>query len=280
MSLAHVARKDFLDVRRAKVVWGPVLLYTLFMLLFFWGQSQSDSPNFYRVIWNLAGVGGALLIPIAALVAAYLSIAGERESGSIKFALSLPIARGDLVLGKFISRSAIVAFGIVFSFVVGVGAAFVFIPNTTFQYGDYALFALMTVLYALAYVSVAVALSAATASRSRAMGASIGYFFVFNLVWNFLPVGPVQMVEFLFDQFGMDASQNLTTFIFTLSPTGSYLNALQMVVPEAMFNATAGANAGAGPWYTDGPFMLVLLALWVVVPLALGYWRFTRADLT
>jgi hypothetical protein len=52
------------------------------------------------VIWGLAGVGGALLIPLAALVAAYLSIAGERESGSIKFALSLPISRGDLVLGK------------------------------------------------------------------------------------------------------------------------------------------------------------------------------------
>ncbi|MHB9288338.1 ABC transporter permease subunit [Halobacteriales archaeon Cl-PHB] len=279
MSVTDVARKDFLDVRRAKVVWGPVLLYTLFMLLFFWGQSQSSDPNFYMIIWSLGGIGGALLIPLAALVASYLAIAGERESGSIKFALSLPVARGDLVLGKFLSRSAVVVGGILVAFLVGVAAAFVFIPDTTFEYGDYALFVLLTVLYALAYVSVAIALSAATASRSRAMGAAIGFFFVFNLIWNFLPVGPIQMVEFLFDQLGMEAGQNLTTLIYSLSPTGSYLNGLQLVVPEAIFTSAPGAATG-GAWYTDGPFMLVLLALWVVVPLVLGYWRFTRADLT
>jgi ABC-2 type transport system permease protein len=279
MSVADVLRKDFKDVRRAKLVWAPALVYTLFMLLFFWGQTQSPNPDFYQILWGLVGVGGALLIPLIALVAAYLSIAGERESGSIKFLLGLPNTRTDVVVGKVISRSAVVTAGILVSFVVGVPAAAVLVPDMTFEYGEYAVFAAVTVLYALAYVAVAVAISAATASRSRAMGGAIGFFFLFNLVWNFLPVGPVQMIGFLSDEFGVEVSDSVTELIFSISPTGAYLNGvLKLVMPER-FNAQAGAVVADPPFYIEGWFMVLILLAWVVVPLALGTWRFRRAEL-
>jgi len=279
MSVADVVRKDFKDVRRAKMVWAPAALYTLFMLLFFWGQSNSAQPDFYRVVWSLIGVGGSLLVPLIALVAAYLAIAGERESGSIKFLLGLPNTRSDVVLGKTLSRAAVVIAGLLVSFVVGVGAAAVLVPDMTFEYGDYAVFVAVTLLYALAYVSVAVAISAASASRSRAMGGSIGFFFLFNLVWNFLPVGPVQMIEFLSDEFGVEVSDSVTELIFSVSPTGAYLNGvLKLVMPER-FNAQAGAVVADPPFYIEGWFMMLILLAWVVVPLALGTWRFRRAEL-
>jgi len=279
MSVADVLRKDFKDVRRAKLVWAPALVYTLFMLLFFWGQTQSPNPDFYQILWGLVGVGGALLIPLIALVAAYLSIAGERESGSIKFLLGLPNTRSDVVVGKVLSRSAVVTAGILVSFLVGVPAAAVLVPEMTFEYADYAVFAAVTVLYALAYVAVAVSISAATASRSRAMGGAIGFFFLFNLVWNFLPVGPVQMIAFLSDEFGVEVSDSVTALVFSVSPTGAYLNGvLKLVMPER-FNAQAGAVVADPPFYIEGWFMMLILLAWVVVPLALGTWRFRRAEL-
>ncbi|QSG12864.1 ABC-type transport system involved in multi-copper enzyme maturation, permease component [Halapricum desulfuricans] len=202
MSTLAVAKRDFLDVRRAKLVWAPVALYTLFMVLFFWGQSTSSEPDFYAVLWSLLGVGGALVVPLIALVAAYLSIAGERESGSIKFTLGAAVDRSAVVLGKLLSRSGVVLAGLGVSFVIGTGIAQVLVPEMTFEYADYAIFIGVTLLYALAYVAVAVAISAATATRSRAMAGGIGFFFVFNLVWNFLPVSPTQMLEFVLEELG------------------------------------------------------------------------------
>jgi ABC-2 type transport system permease protein len=280
VSVAAVGRRDFLDVRRAKLVWAPVALYTAFMLLFFWGQSNSTDPNFYSVVWSLAGLGGALVLPLIALVAAYLSVAGERESGSIRFTLGLPVERSQVVLGKLLARSAVVAVGIVVSFAIGAVAARVLVPAMTVDYGDYVAFAGLTLLYALAYVAVAVAISSATASRSRAMAGGLGFFFLFNLVWNFLPVGPVQMLRFLGDQLGMTFSDTLLRFVFSLSPTGAYLNGLELVIPDAVFaSRTGGLSETAQPFYVEGWFMLVILAFWVVVPTLLALWRFDRAQI-
>jgi ABC-2 type transport system permease protein len=281
MSTLAVAKRDFLNVRRAKLVWAPVALYTMFMLLFFWGQSTSDSPDFYTVIWSLLGLGGALVVPLIALVAAYLSIAGERESGTIKFTLGAPVSRSSVVLGKLVARSGVVLAGLLVSFVVGTLIAFVLVPDMTFEYGDYAVFIAITLLYALAYVSVAVAISAATASRSRAMAGGIGFFFLFNLVWNFLPVSPTQMLEFLLEELGRnpDNYENFLELVFSLSPTGAYLNSTKLFMPDRFLQGVGNAPAAGDPFYIQGWFMLVILAAWVVVPLALGYWRFNNAQL-
>ncbi|NHN47643.1 ABC transporter permease [Halostella sp. JP-L12] len=273
MSVANVLRKDFKDVRRARLIWAPAVLYTLFMLLFFWGQTQGPDPQFSLLIQSLAGMGGALLIPLIALVAAYLSIAGERESGSIKFLLGLPNSRSDVVLGKVLSRAAVVAAGLLLAFAVGVVAAAVLVPDMAFEYGDYAIFIGLTVLYAVTYVAIAVSISAVTASRSRAMGGAIGFFFVFNLVWNFLPVNPRNMVQFLADQVGTDVSQNALDLIWASSPTGAYFGSLQLLSTGQF------SSGGADPFYLEGWFMVLILLAWLVVPLAIGTWRFQRAEL-
>jgi ABC-2 type transport system permease protein len=279
--VVSVAKRDFLDVRRAKLVWAPVALYTLFMLLFLWGQSNDPEPSFYGVLWSLVGTGGVLLVPLIALVAAYLSVAGERESGSIKFTLGQPIHRGAVVLGKVGSRTGVVGVGLLVSFVVGALAAPVLVPEMTVEYDAYAQFIGVTLLYALAYVSVAVGVSAATGSRSRAMGGAIGFYFLFNLVWNVLPVGPVQMMEFVLDQLGRDPENysNLLELVFSLSPTGAYLNGTTKLVMTDEFAAQVNSNVQDQPWFLEGWFMLVILGAWVVLPLAVGYWRFDGAEL-
>ncbi|MFC4248185.1 ABC transporter permease subunit [Natribaculum luteum] len=278
MNVVSVAKRDFLDVRRAKLVWAPMVLYVLFMLLFYWGQSNSTNPDFYMILWGLAGLGGALVIPLAALVAAYLSIAGERESGSIKYQLSLPVSRTDVVLGKLLARAAVVAVALLVAFAVGDVAGRLLVPDMTVEYDVYGAFAVLTLLYALSYVAVAVGISAATSSRSRAMSGAIGFFFVFNIVWNFLPIGPVRMAEFVLTELGVSYSDALLDLIFSLSPTGAYLNGMKLVFPDS-FRALQSTTTASDVFYVQGWFMLVILAGWIVVPLAVGTWQFGRTDL-
>ncbi|MFB6151413.1 MAG: ABC transporter permease [Haloarculaceae archaeon] len=281
MSTLAVAKRDFLDVRRAKLVWAPVALYTLFMLVFFWGQTNTENPDFYNVLWGLLGIGGALVVPLIALVAAYLSIAGERESGTIKFTLGAPVDRSAVVLGKLVARSGVVLVGLLVSFVIGTVVAQLLVPDMAFEYGDYAAFVGVTLLYALAYVSVAVGISAAAATRSRAMAGGIGFFFLFNIVWNFLPVSPTQMLEFVLRELGRDPDnyRNLLELVFSLSPTGAYLNSMELYMPARVVERATQVSATGDPFYAQSWFMLVILGAWAVVPIALGLWRFERAQL-
>ncbi|MFD2372307.1 hypothetical protein [Haloarchaeobius iranensis] len=57
MSLQAVVKKDFLDVRRAKLVWGVGLLYTLFAVLSFWGIGSSSDTDIYNALFSMAGIG-------------------------------------------------------------------------------------------------------------------------------------------------------------------------------------------------------------------------------
>ena len=63
-------------------------------------------------LFKVLGMVLAFLLPIVALVATYMAIAGERESGGVKFLLGLPNSRRDVFLGKLASRLGVVTAGV------------------------------------------------------------------------------------------------------------------------------------------------------------------------
>jgi len=282
MSTASVVRKDILDVRRAKIVWFVGSLFTLVTVLFFYliQQNGGGGGGFDDVLWGLWNLTfvGAMFIPAIALVAAYLSIAGERESGSIKFLLSTPINRRELVFGKFLSRTAIVAASCLLAFVVAAVLSAIWFD--ALRPGVFVGIAALTTLYALAYVSVAVAISAATDSRSRAMGGALGFYFVTNLLVVFGDLSIRGLLEYVLnDLLGAGVGEDPLTFLTMLiSPTQSFLASTMLVYP-ADFLANNGLDPTEMAWYVQGEMGLALLGLWLVVPLAFGIWRFETANI-
>jgi ABC-2 type transport system permease protein len=281
MSTLNVMRKDILDVRRSKIVWFVGVLFTLVTVLFFY-QIQAfggveEFDDVLLALWNLAFVG-AMFVPAIALVAAYLSIAGERESGSIKFLLSTPINRRELVVGKFLSRTAIVAASLLLAFVVAGTLSVVWFADL--RAGTFAAVAGLTTLYALSYVAVAVAISAATATRSRAMGGALGFYFVTNLLVVFGDLSIRGLLDYVLnDVLSAGIGQDPLTFLTMLiSPTQSYLASTMLAFPSD-FMARQGLDPSGLAWYVQGEMGLALLVAWVVVPLLFGIWRFGRADL-
>ncbi|WP_121741473.1 ABC transporter permease [Natronorubrum halophilum] len=274
MSTLDVARKDFLDVRRAKIIWFVTGLYLLIaVLMFYFGQNGVENPEFRNALGGLTG-NGAMIIPLIALITAYLAIAGERESGSIKYMLSIPNSRRDVVLGKFLTRSAVVVGSILVAFGIGTVLGYLWYPSVDVEMllGTLAL----TILFTLTYVSIAIGISAATASRSRAMGGTIAYFFVTNVLALFGLLG--NALGWIFnDVLAADLSAGVLSVIEALvSPIIAFMGALDLVFPNTTTQATQAAE---DPWYLEGEVMIVILLAWLVVPLVLGIWRFERADL-
>ncbi|MXR51539.1 ABC transporter permease subunit [Halovenus sp. WSH3] len=281
MSAIGVMRKDILDVRRAKIVWFVGLLFTLVTVLFFYQINEFGGIDGFADVllglWNLVFVG-ALFIPAIALVAAYLSIAGERESGSIKFLLSTPINRRDLVLGKFLSRVTVVTASLLFAFVVAAVLSLVWFSDL--MIGTFVAIAALTLLYALAYVAVAIAISASTATRSRAMGGALAFYFLTNLLILFNGLSIDAALDYLLnDLLDLGIGQDPINFVTMLiSPTQSYLTSTTLAFPED-FLVNQGLNPDAAAWYVQGEMGLALLLAWLVVPLLIGVVRFERANI-
>ncbi len=276
MSLRAVVGKDFKDVRRAKLLWFVGGIYTLFAALFFYTGSTGQDPSVLRQLWNMSGLA-ILFIPLVALVAAYLAVAGERESGSIKFLLSIPNRRRDVVFGKFLSRAALVCGAIVVAFAVGAALTAALYPAAKFA--TFARVVGLVLYFALAYVAVAIGISALTASRSRAMAASVGYFFVFNVLWiqgsAFSVVGALRFV--FEDTLGIALSSNAEQFVQSLSPATAYLQSLRLAFPDG-YRDIPPADPTT-PFYLEAEFALVILTAWILLPLLVGYLRFERTDL-
>ncbi|WP_436901401.1 ABC transporter permease subunit [Halovenus halobia] len=281
MSAFGVMRKDILDVRRAKIVWFVGLLFTLVTVLFFYQINVSGGlpgiPDVLLALWNLVFIG-ALFIPAIALVTAYLSIAGERESGSIKFLLSTPINRRELVLGKFLSRTTVVSASLLVAFVITAGLSVVWFEEL--RIGSFVAVAGLTTLYALSYVAVAIAISASTSSRSRAMGGALGFYFVTNLLVIFGDLSIRGLLDYVLnDLLNAGVGQDPLTFItMVISPTQSYLSSVLLAFPGD-FLTVQQLNPEEMAWYVQGEMGLALLVAWLVIPLLIGIWRFDRANI-
>lgn len=274
MSWTVVARKDFEDARRSRSLWalsglfvlfvsGMIYLYTLLPEL---DPAASEELTTLGLLFFLSAPA-TLFISITAVVLAHRAIAGESESGSGKLLLSLPHTRRDVVLGKVVGRSAVLVLPIVAGLVVAL--AVVLALYAEFSAVDYAAFAAVTVLYALAYVSLVVALSATTTSTSRAAALAVGAFLVFELLWGAVVTGLVYVADgFTFTGVVPDWA----LFLNVLVPSAAYTNAVAGVLPGASASATV-------PFYLHGWFSLLVLAFWAVVPVAFGYLRYRSADL-
>ncbi len=275
MSVAIIARKEFQDAVRSRMLWGIVAVIAVMA-----GLSASMSVLVPAVESGPeTAIGGAsqfagLLVPIVALVAAYLSIAGERESGSLKVLLGLPTTRGKVVLGKFLGRSGVVAVGLV----VGFGISGVVIQVL---YGRLPMVAFggtlsLTVLLGLVFVGIAVGISAISRTRARAMTLSVAVYLGLTLLWDLFPNAVHLLVT---GQMPGEIVPAWFRFLQSLSPTGAY----SALVREILLGADQGlgvVGAGVGAVLLQPSVNLLVLALWTLLPLAGGFLHFRQADLS
>lgn len=269
-SVRAVIHQDLLDVRRSRLLQAVFGAYVLFIAVIFLGVSLSPNPSIRDVV-RLTVVIGFLFVPLIALLSGYLSIAGERESGTIRFLLGYPVSRREVVLGKTITRLGVVfaAIGVAF---LG-GGAIAVVQFDTPHLVQISIFAAMTALFAGAFVGMALGVSAATGSRSRAMSGTFGLYFVFTLLWSpqISPVTVPGLIATIADWLlGIEPTGMFWNVFRSLSPTKAYFWSLQLLPGEA-FGMSSVPIGGAS--------VTAILVGWIIVPPALGYLSFAYADI-
>jgi len=332
MSIRTVAARDLRNASRSRGLWaGAIALGLLAVALGFTNQGTSQTPTAaVRSLFDVLTTLLALILPIVALAASYLAVAGERESGGIKFLLSVPNSRLDVFVGKLLSRMVLVT----------VAVAFVYVPATSLSLTKHGAFPagtilgtlLVTLVYGAVFVVVGVSLSATVASRGSAIGRSLLAYFLLVLFYIFPVIQISNIVRTVHTTIlGMSENTDLYNAVEYTSPYLAYQKALNLVVPESLQRdlfvdsgsgaegggqasgsgggaaggsasdsggdaaggsaSDAGGDAAGGvatdagdvaadlPVYLTDEFAVVILAVWLVVPLVLGYWSFNGADL-
>ena len=291
----QVARKDFADAVRSKMVWGVIGVFVLFMGLLllvapatFPSDIEVDAEMALAFVAELA----QLFVPIVALIAAYMAVVGERRSGSLRILLSYPFSRFDVVAGKFLGRTVVIGSALLVAVAVTVGIAIAVYGNP----GAAAIVGVLVsvLLFGLAFTGLAVGVSAATATRGKAMATVLGVYLLFLLFWEAivggiyyaangsLPGLEVEAWYFLLLRLSpIEAFRALVDG--TLDPAVS--SALSIPVEDVPPDATAEqlelSNRVIGdlPFYLSDWTLVALLVAWALVPVGIGYWRFRNADL-
>ncbi|MFC6940627.1 ABC transporter permease subunit [Salinirubellus sp. GCM10025818] len=294
MRWVPLARKEARAVASSKGVW---LLAVLLVPLGY-------RPNY--VGWDALGpnitagyvqMAGSALLPLGVLLLSYRSIVGERTSGSVKIVLGLPLTRTDVLIGKVLGRTAGIAGPVSVAFlvlaVVGIVDHGVFDPLVFLGT------VVLTLLHVGALVSVAVSISAVVSRGVTAVGTVLGgIYFPFVLFWELLSIGLFTGVTGTpVDPFDPPASGPLF-FLLRLSPGGAYRvvsnwilgvgnspdlfnRVLTKFQPQVYANAyvvEATFPPESVPFYLHEAFSLLVLPAWIVVPLGLARYRFTRGD--
>lgn len=286
MSTLAVAKKDFQDGIRSWLLLGLTAAFVVFAvgaayvyiaLGAFGGGGATETVSSLALLRFLAQVS-AVFIPLIGLIAGFKSVVGERESGSITLLLSLPHTRRDVVLGKTLGRTGVVFISAIVGFVLAAGV--VLVLSGSLSFGKYVLFVLASLFLALAFVAIAVSFSAATRSSALSLAGSgvLTVLFVVPTLWGLIPT----LLRFVINEYtpitlDMATRPDWARFFVQLDPTAAYTNVLQTLIPDL---ARGGGNlAGAVPFYLENWFGFIVLAAWVVIPLALGYYRFNTTDL-
>jgi len=276
MSWTAIARRDFRNARRSRVLALAIGLFVLLVAVVMATTSSGDGNAAMDALWNLQGIV-IFLMPIVMLVVAYLSVAGERETGRIKYLVGLPNRRWEVIVGKFVSRTAVAALAVVLSMAVGV--VIIAIRFSSVPAGDIALMTGFMLVFAAVYVGIAVGISALTATRARAMGGVIGFYVFFTVFWVAPGVNPEDSVSYIVEALlGLSAKPNLYEFLIYLSPSFAYSRLVNGTIFQRAQDGAEVVDPGA-PFYLQEPFMLVILIGWTIVALGLGYWRFRDAEL-
>lgn len=290
-----VARKDFEDVARSKLLWaitaGFVGLLAFFLLV---GYVSGDTGE--ASMGNLLAVMGQFaifFIPLIALIAGYMAIVGERRSGSLRVLLSYPFSRSDVVTGKVVGRSVVVAATILVGFLV-VTALGVPLADE-FSAVELAQVTGLTIGLGVTFTAIAVGISAATSSRGTALAWAVGVFILLLVMWEAVAVGIYYLVagarpglEVEAWYFALYQANPLEAYRLAVDQvTGNYVWPMVQLGLEDVSFAEAGPAALRVESRVDGdlpvylrPWASALVFVgWIAIPLAIGYRRFDAADL-
>ncbi|WGI16910.1 ABC transporter permease subunit [Methanonatronarchaeum sp. AMET-Sl] len=282
-----IAQKDFIDAIRSKVflvlvaafiviVAGGVYTVTLIPEGFF-GEQIPLTSDFALIALQSIFI---VFVPLIALVAVFDSIAGERDSNSLRVLLSFPYTRLDVVLGKFIGRALVVTIPILIGFAVATLVIIGFYEELFIT--NYLIFIALTILLAWSFIGIGIGFSAAAKTRTMAIGLAAGVYLLFLIFWDIIYLLIHYILKGGVPGFGQ--WPEWLVWLDSINPISAYGYLSQHYIGLEQFHEFMNPLMLTGkdtlPFYLQEPALILYLLTWMIIPVILGYIYFKKSDIT
>jgi len=211
------------------------------------------------------------LLPLIALLLSFDAVVGEQERGTLILLLAYPVARWEVVMGKFLGHTAILAVATVLGY--GAAAAALALRDGVSEAAWPAFAAMIgtSILLGAAFIALGGLASVVVRERATAAGIAVGIWLAFVLLYDTALLGIL-----VADQ-GQTIDAAMLDILLLLNPADVY----------RLFNLTGSDEVGlysgmAGPGEAGRltPVLLVgALAAWIAVPLGLATAIFARRQI-
>lgn len=273
-NIVIIARKEIQEgLRNRWVIAVTLLLASLALTLSFLGSAPTGNVGAGRldiVIVSLASLT-IFLVPLIALLLSHDAIVGELERGTLLLLLSYPVARSQIVFGKFLAHILILSFATLLGYgAAGLALVVAGTPTTADSWTAFGAMIGSSILLGSVFTAIGYLVSATVSQRSTAGGIALGVWLFFVIIYDMGLLGAIVSTK------GVGFSPGLLSMLLMANPTDAYR--LLNLGSETAGSVSAMSGLAASSKLSP-TVLMASLALWVAVPLSLAMLRFSRREL-
>lgn len=271
-----IATKEFRDGMRNRWVIAITLLLAVFALtLSFLGSAPTGAVKTSPLAVTVVSLSSLtiFLVPLIALLLSYDSIVGEVDRGTMALLLAYPVARYQVIIGKYLGHLGILSIATI----AGYGIAGVLSQWATS--GDFYLstwlpfLALIasSILLGACFLAIGYLISTCVRDRATAAGIAIGVWLFFVLIYDMALLGAL-----VADQ-GRFLTSDMVGWLLLLNPADIY-----RLINLTGFEETASFSGMAGLTDQTQASIAVLTAAllaWTVLPFIAATALFQRKQI-
>lgn len=205
-----------------------------------------------------------LIVPLMGLTVGAQSLAGERERGTLAYLLAQPVSRVEVLLGKLLGLGGALLAALLLGF--GLSAAVIAWQGGAVESGRYVVLVLLSLLLALASLSLGIFISAWSRSGALAVGLALFVWLLLVFVGDLGLMGTaVAMKLHISTLFNLTLLNPLQ--VFKIATVNSLRASLEILGPAGIY-----ATRTYGP--VLNALLVAVLVGWVALPMAGAYVRF------
>ena len=267
-----IIQKEIRDgMRNRWVLAVTLLLAALALSLGFLGSAPTGNVKVDPLTVTVVSLSSLsiFLVPLIAMLLSYDAIVGEADRGTLALLLSYPVARWQVVVGKFFGHLAILSVATFLGYgLAGVALQMAHGGVDFTAWMPFILLILASILLGACFLSLGYLISALVHDRATAAGIAIG-------VWLFLVViYDMALLGILVADGGRNITSPILNTMLLLNPTDVYrLLNLTGYENVAMFAGMTGLSEQAR---IPMPILFGVQLLWIAVPFALAALAFRR----
>ncbi|MGI2260460.1 ABC transporter permease [Shewanella sp. GXUN23E] len=270
-----IATKEIRDsLRNRWLMMISLILLVLSLAVSFGGGAIAGSLEVSSLAGILSGLVtlSVFLLPLAAILLSFDAFVGEEEAGTLLLMLTYPVTRPEMLLGKFIGHSCLLAIACVLGFAP---TALLLLLLTDLPVSEVAAafghFIASGVLLAMVFILLGYMVSLGVREKARALGLLLFIWFLLVLMYDLALLATVVALA--------DVLSRQTLNLMILANPADIFRALNLLTvdlgPQAgqsALTALSQTGLGLGSLY-------LLLAGWVVALLLLCRFQFNRKTL-